>query len=480
MFDWFYEFLLSISITLFRLIDGLIDCANMLCGIESVNFKGEETDLLSYLLFSNEIGFAFRVSAILATILLVIFTVFSIIRSIVKDKAEGTPAQIAVKSFKTLLMFFLVPAVIVAFVAIGNVFVEALYAATEQNAARPGTFLFCAFAEDGGMPADVAELFRKRAVEGGVTYTYTDVELVSDKMNIDNFPFVFSWLAGGIVLFGIGSAMLVFVDRIISLVILYIAAPISISTSVLDDGARFKLWRDQFLSKFIMGYGMILAINIYALVCGLVMDPGFYFFKDSSFLNLLMKLLIIGGGAFTMQKSMALIGNLVSQGAGSNELRDNISAGGLARMARGMVGTPFSPLRSIVNDALAMKSRDIGASWLNKVGLGLSGGTSDSNGVKDPSGDGGSGGSGGSSGSQNNEKPNYSSNSGSDKTKEAIQGGFDLSWKGGNNSKGDKKDDNNANNDQSKQNKNDLVSNAINNGGEQGGNNNGNNAGGDV
>ena len=476
MFDWFYEFLLSISITIFRLIDGLISCANMLCGISPVDFHGKKTDLLSYLLFSDEIGKAFRVSAILATILLVLFTVFMIIRSIVKDKAEGTPAQIAVTSFKTLLTFFLVPAVMVAFIALGNVFVTALHQATvmgdDGNTSTTGAFLFAAFAEDGGMPAEAAKLFRSNEKVGDKTYDYTDIDDISREMEIDNFPFFFSWLVGLVVLFGIGSAMLIFVDRVISLVILYIAAPISLSTSVLDDGARFKLWRDQFLSKFIMGYGMIIAINIYALVCFRIMD--LTFFPNNSFLNLLMKLLIIGGGALTMQKSMALVGNLVSQGGGSNELRDNISAGGLARMARGMVGTPFSPLRSIVNDALAMKSRDIGASWLNKVGLGLSGGTSDSNGVKDPGGDSGSG---GSSGSQNNEKPNYSSNSGSDKTKEAIQGGFDLSWKGGNNSKGDKKDDDNANNDQSKQNKNDLVSNVINNDNKAGEANKNNNAG---
>ena len=115
MFDWFWEFLYSISSTLFRLIDGLIMCANKLCGIEPITIDGEENDLLSYLFFSDKVGFAFRVSALLATILLVIFTVFMILRSIAKDKAEGTPTQIAVKSLKTILMFFLVPVVMVAF-----------------------------------------------------------------------------------------------------------------------------------------------------------------------------------------------------------------------------------------------------------------------------------------------------------------------------------------------------------------------------
>ena len=76
MFNWFWEFLYMLSKTIFRIVDGLILCANKLCGIDTIDFEGEKTDFLSYLLFSNEIGFAFRVSAILATILLVIFTVF--------------------------------------------------------------------------------------------------------------------------------------------------------------------------------------------------------------------------------------------------------------------------------------------------------------------------------------------------------------------------------------------------------------------
>ena len=455
MFDWFWTFLYMISKTIFRIIDGLILCANKLCGIDTISFDGEETDFLSYLLFSNEIGFAFRVSAILATILLVIFTVFMIIRTISKDKVEGTPAQIAIKAFKTLLMFFLVPAVMLAFMTIGNAFVTALYGATVHSASSPGAFLFSAFAQDGGMELEKVELFRTGE------WDYNNTDLVSAHMTLSDFPFFFSWLAGGVVLFGVGTAMLTFVDRVLSIVILYIAAPISISTSVLDDGARFKLWRDQFLSKFIMGYGMILAINIYAMVCGLVTKPGFAFFPEegSEFLDLIMKLLIIGGGALTMQKSMALVGNLVSQGAGSNELRDNaFSMGSLARMAKGAagkalglaggiasntVGLPFRAGKSIIGDAINQQSRHLGARLLR--GLGMDGGLprknkTDKDGNPEP----------GSrdSGSTNNEKTNYGSNPNS--TKDAINNkDFKRSF-GGDNTNNNKK--------------NNSVDNAINNG----------------
>jgi hypothetical protein len=282
-------------------------------------------------------------------------------------------------------------------------------------------------------------------------------------MNLSYFPFFFSFIAAGVVLFGVGSAMLIFVDRVLSLVILYIAAPISISTSVIDEGARFKLWRDQFLSKFFMGYGMILAINIYAMVCGLVTDPNFAFFSEegSEFLDLIMKLLVIAGGALTMQKAMALVGNLVSQGAGSNELRDNaLSMGSLARMATGVAGKAVGIAggianntvgllpragKSIVGDAISQQSRHLGARLLR--GLGLKGGydkKTDKDGNPDPGSD---------SGASNNEKTNYGSK---DSAKNAINGnqGFATSFKGG--------DANNNNAQQSK--KSNPIGDAINGG----------------
>ena len=238
---------------------------------------------------------------------------------------------------------------------------------------------------------------------------------------------------------------------------MYIASPISLATSVLDDGARFKLWRDQFLSKFIMGYGMILAINIYALICGLVMKPGFSFFPgedmQNQFLDLIMKLLIFAGGALTMQKSMALIGNLVSSGAGSNELRDSMSAGSLAKLAKSgalsVAGKAFSAAgyisggkiaKSVLGDAISMKSRDWGSKLLDKVGLGMGGNTEDKDGVKDPS------------GAKNNEKANYGSNPNA--AKDAINNkSFKTSF-----------DTNHSNNNSAGKKKSDVLDSAINGG----------------
>jgi len=147
-----------------------------------------------------------------------------------------------------------------------------------------------------------------------------------------------------------------FVDRAISIVLLFIFAPISLSTAVLDDGQRFKLWRDQFLVKFLTGYGCIIGINVYALVVAAVTKNDLVFFENST-LNFMMKLCIIAGGAVSMNRLMALVGNLIAQGAGSNELRDNAIATAQMRglgmrafgAAKSVVTSPFRAARSSYN-----------------------------------------------------------------------------------------------------------------------------------
>ena len=454
MFDWFWSFLYSISKTLFRLIDGLMSCANILCGIEPVSVGGESTDFLYYLFSSDQIWFAFRVAALLGTIILVIFTVFAILRAIIKDKPEGTPGQICLKAFKSFLMFLFVPTVMIAVMWMGNEFMKAMYAATTQGSTSLGNFLFISFAQ--GDPIHGLQ-------EASVNYflenpsAYTDTDIVWQHMDLSYFEFMFSWLAGAVILVSLASSMLLFVDRVISIVILYIVSPFSISTSVLDDGSHFKLWRDQVMVKFIMGYGAVLALNIYALICGLVSNSQLVFFENS-FLNFLMKLLLIGGGALTLKKSMALIGNLVQAGAGSNELRDNELAVGGMRRALGAIGgglatvTGLSAAKGIIGSAIDAKKRDLGEKLLKKMGYGISDNRSrDSQTDKDSDQEGGSD-------SQNREKPDFNGANGNI-VKDAIQGS-NVQGQNGNSQ-------NNQNQFSGGQNGNGMVNNAIMNGGSR-------------
>ena len=143
MFDWFWEFLYGISKSLLRLIDGLISCTNKLCGIETVNFGGTESDLVSFMLRSDVMTNGFRIAAILGFIVLIFFTIFRIILVVIKEKPDMSPGQVGVKAFKTLLLFFFVPLIMLTVVWALNTLMNALYLATMNGSQSLGTFLFC-------------------------------------------------------------------------------------------------------------------------------------------------------------------------------------------------------------------------------------------------------------------------------------------------------------------------------------------------
>ncbi len=316
MFDWFWEFLYGISKSLLRIIDGLISCTNKLCGIEPVSIDGTETDLVSYMLRSDALSNGFRIAVVLGFIVLVFFTIFRIIMVVIKEKPDISPAQVAGKAFKSVLLFLFVPAIMLTSIWVLNTLMNALYQATMNGSQSLGTFLFGAFSQDAIKTQSVYE----QILNG--SNLYFDTDLVAQAIEISDFDFIFSWITSLVLLFMLTGALVQFVDRAISIGVLFIVSPFSIASSVLDDGGRFKLWREQVLLKFMSGYGIILYLNIYCLLISLIVPSNVVFF-DVTFLNSLFKLLIIIGGGFAMLKSAALIGNLIGPGAGSRELMDS-------------------------------------------------------------------------------------------------------------------------------------------------------------
>ncbi|MBQ9448860.1 MAG: hypothetical protein IJU60_03200 [Acholeplasmatales bacterium] len=347
MFNWVWDLLYGISKSIFSIIDGLLSCANMLCGIEPIKYQGAEMDFMTFLLRNKNISYAFIGAVMVGVVLVVIFAIFAILRSMASEKDSMTPTQIYVKVGKTMLTFIFIPVAMAVLIYFTNVLMQTLYKATLGGSPDGlGRFLAGAFGQDcrkGGVP----ENFYLSS-----DFNYKSTSNMREYVNLNDYDFFFSWIAGIAILLSLASSILMFVDRAIALVILFIASPISLSTSVLDDGQRFKLWRDQFLVKFLTGYGCIIGLNIYALVVAAITTNDLVFFENGT-LNDIMKIAIIVGGSVSMNRLMALVGNLISQGAGSNELRDNAIATSQARGAIGRFGSaalaPFRATRSAAN-----------------------------------------------------------------------------------------------------------------------------------
>ena len=70
----------------------------------------KDTNLLIYVFQNEDVSFAFKVALILGLVIIVFATIYAIIRSLAKEKPEGTPSQICMKAAKTLLLFLFIPA----------------------------------------------------------------------------------------------------------------------------------------------------------------------------------------------------------------------------------------------------------------------------------------------------------------------------------------------------------------------------------
>lgn len=449
MFDWFWEFLYSISKALFKVCDWLMQCALELVGIRDITIDGNATDFMSYLITSDTITQAIAAISVLSFVILMIFTIFQIIRVVAKEQPGMTPAQVCVKSLKCLLMFMFVPVIMLALTYFLNVFMEAVYKATSFGSSSSiGSFMFVTFGQDGLNDGEVQDF-----LSGAKSYTSTSTVYSALNHDWDNFNFIFSWIVGAAVMINLSSALLMFVDRAISIVILYLAAPFAISATVIDDGAHFKTWREQVLTKYLTGYGVIIGMNIYILIMGLVTRSTVHFF-DNGALNYVAKVLILLGGAITMKKSAALIASLMSQG-GANEVNDPAFRGNALASA---LAAPFKAGRSVANFASDASHFGFGNAVKKGLGFKIDQDYRMYGASKGQQGGGGGGeGGGGSEGSdnQNSNSANYND----DKNKQlnnALEGGNDSKSNG--NGGNDNKDNQNSNKNQGANN---LVNNAI-------------------
>ena len=371
MFDWFWRFLYQISKGLYWAIDMVLQCVNKLCGIEPINLGEEKIDFLSYLLTGQNIRFAFASMALLGIVVVVILAIFSILRNITKDKPNTTPARIVVQSGKNILMFLFVPFIMLTVTYFLNTFMQAVYQATLSGSTSIGSFLFVSFGQEAGLDAAETNDFLTGVLD------YTKNSDVFSHLEISDYQFILSWIVGIVVLFAVVGTLAKFVERTLSILVLFIISPISIGSSVIDEGARFKAWRDQVISKFLVAYGLIIAINIYCLMVNLVMQPGFGFFEPGSILNYVAKVLLVLGGALALNSVGQLIGNLVAPGIGGQDLASADMTKGVGKAVGLGKAIAFGPAgfaarfgAGIIGDAISQERKHLGGKLLNKLGIG--------------------------------------------------------------------------------------------------------------
>ena len=357
LFGWVYDLFYTLQKSICYILDFIREVFFKLAGIETVAIGGEQSEILTHFILSDSIRNAFLGVFLVGVILLFVFVLIAIIKSETADpQHKKTKGQILVKSLQSFVIFLLIPFLLVAGIMLANVIVGAIHQSMtgtmydgNSTSLIGGQILVTSGSSAYIGPAGMREQIERMFITGQLDYN--SLTVVKQYYNLGDVNF-FVGIAGGLailIMFVMSAVM--FVQRIFDIILLYIVSPASVSTIPLDEGGRFRIWREMLVSKVLGAYGIILSMNIFFLIIPQVATISFF---GDSFKDGVIQLLFILGGAFSITKANMIIAQLTGTNAGMQEMQQMMSnvhsgmhlvrsAGHLAAGAAGMIigGTDF-------------------------------------------------------------------------------------------------------------------------------------------
>ena len=352
LFGWVYDLFYTLQKSICYILDFIREVFFKLAGIETVAIGGEQSEILTHFILSDSIRNAFLGVFLVGVILLFVFVLIAIIKSETADpQHKKTKGQILVKSFQSFVIFLLIAGIMLANVIMGAIHQSMTGAMYDGNSTSliGGQILVTSGSSAYIGPAGMREQIERMFITGQLDYN--SLSVVKQYYNLGDINFFVGIVGGLAILVMFVMSAVMFVQRIFDIILLYIVSPASVSTIPLDEGGRFRIWREMLVSKVLGAYGIILSMNIFFLIIPQVATISFF---GDSFKDGVIQLLFILGGAFSITKANMIIAQLTGTNAGMQEMQQMMSnvhsgmhlvrsAGHLAAGAAGMIigGTDF-------------------------------------------------------------------------------------------------------------------------------------------
>lgn len=369
---FFLKVLMWIEIGVLRVVDMIMQLFSVFSGIEDVAIgeSGKGT-LLEYFVTNQAVINAFWALFIIGVACTGIFTVIAIVKNMVVVKK--TVGKILAKMLTAILSMILVIMCLFGFIYGANVVLQQVDGALAQdNRLTIGQQLFVAGIDDDawinitpregytvreeGLMAIFGETnatdeqgnvyLVPKADWSGVTpdkvfgkFKRDDLGIFESEtreeggfVDIGKYDFFIGVPASIIIVVVMFVAVMGLVTRLYDLVFMLLTSPLVMSTLPLDDGAKFKLWRETAISKTLLAYGTVFAVNIYIIILPLLSKLSI---AGQPTLTTLMRVLLIICGALTISNGQLFFARLL--GTDAQESRQ--AAHGMRTMFAGVMGS---------------------------------------------------------------------------------------------------------------------------------------------
>ena len=328
MLIFFQDLCLLLFLWLLKLVDGLMEIFSAIAGVTDVTYRGERVNIIEFLAGDNTVNTIFWCIFILAIGLTCIFTIAALIKNMITS--QRNVSTIVGKFFLALLGTMAMLAVVFLIILISNsllVLVSEIFQIGNTTKLSSALFNACAGEWINGYSVSEFDISRLgvREIFGDYTtgFVFPDEWRYNGMVNPDAFLYLPSLIAGIALAISLIVAILNLAKRVYEIIFMYFVMPLSMSTLSLDDGSRFKVWRETFITKIVLAYGTVFSVNIFVLL--LPMITKMHIDGVSGFGNAMFLIFMIVGGAMVIPAGQALFAKLFGQAddmhAGGNFLR---------------------------------------------------------------------------------------------------------------------------------------------------------------
>lgn len=361
--EWFYGVMYKAQASICYIIDFIRQIFYKLCGLDTVVVDGENVDLVSSLVQSNTVHRVFLTIMLIGVILLTIFLIIALIRANYTANERKTRGAILSKAAQSFLIMLLIPFLLLAGMTLVNTIMASINSSmqiyiTGGQSSIGGQMLITtgnnAFIGSSGSREQIEQMFLSGQLD------YNNLSVVKQYYDITEMNYVVGILGGLVMLVMFVISSITFIQRIFDIILLYIVSPITTSTIPLDEGNRFRVWKDMLISKILGAYGIILVMNLFFLIMPQINRMTFF---NNSFQNGLVYILFMIGGAFAITKANLVISQLCGSQAGGREFAQMIynfrSGLAFARSTKAIVG---GAIGGVIGGSDYLKSRKQGNS----------------------------------------------------------------------------------------------------------------------
>ena len=255
MLIFIQEIGLQLFLWLLQLIDGLMEIFSAISGVANVNYHGQQVNIVEFIVGDSTIGAVFWCIFITAVGLTCIFTIVGLVKNMIANNRNVS--TIVGKFFLALLGAMAMLAVVILGILIANSFLQLLARIFQvNNTTKLSTAIFNACVGEwlNGYSAsniDVTSLTVGQIL-GGYNAALFGIWPTSWKcngmVNPNSFLYLPALIAGIALAIALIMAVLNLAKRVYEIVFTYFTMPVAMSTLPLDDGARFKNWREMFVT----------------------------------------------------------------------------------------------------------------------------------------------------------------------------------------------------------------------------------------